>query len=42
MGILALKPSHVTDYQSIINAADHSLNEAKKSGKNKIIFNALE
>lgn len=42
MGILALKPSHVTDYQSIINAADHSLYEAKKSGKNKNIFNALE
>ncbi|RUR09237.1 diguanylate cyclase [Legionella sp. km772] len=42
MGIVALKPSHVTDSQSIISAADHSLYEAKKSGKNKIILNSLE
>lgn len=42
MGIVTLKPSHVTDSQSIISAADHSLYEAKKSGKNKIILNSLE
>ena len=37
MGIISMLPSHISDLQSIITAADNALYKAKNSGKNKSV-----
>jgi diguanylate cyclase (GGDEF)-like protein len=41
MGIISMPPTHISEYQSIITAADNALYQAKRAGKNKIIARSL-
>lgn len=42
IGLVALQPTHSTEYQSIISTADQCLYQAKNAGKNQIVLEVLK